>query len=328
MEKRITERYNDEIMAHAAARYGVAVEDLTALDGFESYIYEYSLGGAAYILRVAHSIRRSPDQIRGEVDWINYLAANGVRVARAVESVAGQLVELVDDGQGGQFLATAFVKAPGAPPNKENWKAPLFEHCGQQIGMMHRLTQDFRPADPAWKRPELSGDIDVAAWLPESEGLVLEKYEALIAYLDTLPKGRDNYGLIHQDAHGGNYFVDEAGQITFFDFDDSLYGWFAYDVAMVLFYAVIGREDAAEFGREFMRAFLTGYRREMTLAADWLVQIPYFLKLREIDLYAVIHRSFDVENLDDDPWVQRFMRGRKQMIENDVPVVEMDWAVL
>lgn len=27
----------------------------------------------------------------------------------------------------------------------------------------------------------------------------------------------------------------------------------------------------------------------------------FFMKLREIDLYTVIHRSFDVNNLDD-PW--------------------------
>ncbi len=57
-------------------------------------------------------------------------------------------------------------------------------------------------------------------------------------------------------------------------------------------------------------------------AAAWLKEIPHFLKLREIDLYAIIHRSFDVDNLEDDPWVANYMRGRKEKIENDVPFID------
>jgi hypothetical protein len=51
------------------------------------------------------------------------------------------------------------------------------------------------------------------------------------------------------------------------------------------------------------------------------------LKQREIDLYGVIYRSFDVNNISDS-WVARFMQGRKERIENDVPYVEIeDWGV-
>ena len=62
--------------------------------------------------------------------------------------------------------------------------------------------------------------------------------------------------MIHQDAHAGNFFVNDKGQITLFDFDDSLYGHFVYDLAMVLFYAVTNREDAEEFVPLFWEAFL------------------------------------------------------------------------
>jgi len=51
------------------------------------------------------------------------------------------------------------------------------------------------------------------------------------------------------------------------------------------------------------------------------------LKLREIDLYAVIHRSFDVDNIDH-PWVEMFMKDRKGRIENDVPFIEFDFETL
>ena len=39
--------------------------------------------------------------IRGEVDWINYLADGGIGAASARPSASGNLVEAMDDGQGG-----------------------------------------------------------------------------------------------------------------------------------------------------------------------------------------------------------------------------------
>ena len=53
----------------------------------------------------------------------------------------------------------------------------------------------------------------------------------------------------------------------------------------------------------------------------------YGIDYVEIDLYALIHRSFDVENLDD-PWCARYMDGRKEKIENEVPYIEFDWDSL
>ena len=76
-----------------------------------------------------------------------------------------------------------------------------------------------------------------------------------------------------------------------------------------------------------MTYFLRGYRSENHLAEDFLIEIPAFLKLREIDLYAVIHRSFDVENIDH-PWVAMYMKERKEKIENGVPFIEFDFSTL
>lgn len=99
------------------------------------------------------------------------------------------------------------------------------------------------------------------------------------------------------------------------------------DIAIVLFYAATGKKDAPGFTQEFMTHFLRGYSREHQLDASWLKEIPHFLKLREIDLYAVIHRSFDVNNLDH-PWVENFMRNRKYKIEHDVPYIAFDFESL
>ena len=329
MEKAIKERYSDEILSEAMARYGIAEDKIELLDGFESYIYAFERDGAHYILRIAHSIRRSVTMIRGEVDWINYLAAGGVGVARAVLSERGELVELIDDGKGGQFLATAFVKARGDIPRGEVWAPPLYERYGETMGCIHALSRDYEPGDPAWRRPEWDDPVmlEVESMLPPSASGAVEQYRALMAHLRALPRGPESYGLIHQDFHGGNFFVDEVGRITLFDFDDCVYGWYAYDVALVLFYAALWAQDPPAFTRQFMTHFLRGYQRECPFDPAWLQEFPHFLKLREIDLYAVIHRSFDVDKLEH-PFDIQYMRGRQERIERGLPYIDFDFESL
>ena len=329
MERRIKDRYNDTILQEAMRRYDIVPDRIRLLDGFESFMYEFERGQAAYILRIGHSLRRSIPMIQGEVNWINYLAAGGVPAARAILSENGKLVELIDDGQGEHFLATAFVKARGGHPKRAEWTPRFYEAYGAMMGRMHALSKRYEP-DPSTWRPQWDDPTMMYAdlFLPPSEASALEKYRALVQHLRALPKGADSYGLIHQDAHTGNLFVDDAGNITLFDFDDCVYGPFIYDIAMTLFYVVpFDPSGASSVTGEFMPPFLRGYQRENQFKADWLGQLPHWLKLREIDLYAAIYRSFDVNNLDD-PWVVSYMDGRKQRIESDVRFIDFDFESL
>jgi Ser/Thr protein kinase RdoA (MazF antagonist) len=309
--------------------YRIHVDNLKLLDGFESFIYEYTCYEEKYILRIGHSHRRSLNLISGEVEWINYLAKGGASVARAINSEKGNLVETIDDGEGGQFLTTAFVRAPGSPPREETWEPTLFRHYGRLIGRMHALSKNYRPSKSETKRPDWDDPImlDIAGWIPPTESLVVRRYGELKEYLDRIPQNHQSYGLVHYDAHAGNFFVDQNGRITLFDFDDSSYSWYINDISIVLFYALAGRPDAAEFVPLFMKPFLAGYVEENNLEPGSLEEIPNFLKLREIDLYAVIHRSFDVNDLQN-PWVANFMENRKYRIENEVAVVDFDFAHL
>lgn len=329
MEQQIRDRYNDTILQEAMHRYGIAAGQIHPLDGFESFIYEFQRDSANYILRISHSIRRSEDLIRGEVDWINTLAEGGVSVARAVDSQTGNLVEIMPDAQGGYFLTTAFVKAAGQRPWEAGWTPERYATYGTLLGKMHALAQHYQPADPAWKRPAWDDDIMEFPdrYLPASESVAKQKYLAVCEHLRTLPKDSASYGLIHQDAHQSNFLMDETGSITLFDFDDCAYSWFINDIAIVLFYISVEEEDVPAFTREFMSHFLRGYRQFHSLDPKWLREIPHFLKLREIELYAVIHRDFDLENIDN-AWCAHFMRDRKYKIEHDMPFIDFDFEAL
>jgi amicoumacin kinase len=329
MEQRIKDRYHDDILQQAMRRYGIAPERIRPLDAFESYIYAFERADGEYILRISHSLRRSETLIRGEVDWINHLAAGGVSVARAVHSQGGNLVEVVEDGRGGAFLATAFVKAAGRRPWEAGWTHERYETLGRLLGSMHALAVEYRPPEPAWKRPEWDDSIMeyVERYLPASESAAKHKYRALCEHLHRLPKEKASYGLIHQDAHENNYFMDEAGRITLFDFDDCAYSWFANDVAIALFYMVQEAKDWPAFTRELMTPLLRGYGQTHPFDPAWLQELPVFLKLRELELYAVLHRDFDLDNIDNE-WCARFMQDRKSRIEHDIPFIDFDFQSL
>jgi Ser/Thr protein kinase RdoA (MazF antagonist) len=329
VEKAIRDRYNDDILHQAMQRYDIADGHIHLLDGFESYMYAFDKNSASYILRIGHSIRRTPELIHGEVDWLNHLAAGGATVARAAQSVEGRLVEAIDDGQGGQFLTTAFVKAPGGPVwQTTGWSDVLYETYGKLIGRMHALSKRYELSNPAWKRPEWDDpvNIDVVQWLPDTDTRAAKQFSRVFEHLEALPKDPDSYGLIHQDAHAGNFFVDESGTITLFDFDDCVYSWFIYDIAMVVFYMVAGTDDGPAITQAFLPHFLRGYRSENRLDPAWLDEIPHFLKLREIDLYAVLHRSFDDPENEGDTWIARNMRNSKHNIANDLPFIDFDFG--
>jgi amicoumacin kinase len=328
MDPNIAARFNDSILHTAMQHYNIAADHIQLLDGYESFIYEFSRPDGSYILRIGHSQRRTPDLIHGEVDWINYLAARGATVARAILSETGNLVEAVDDGQGDQFLCTAFVKAPGGEVRREQINERLFTNYGRLIGRMHSLAKHYTPSNPAWQRPAWNdpSQLYVDKNLPVQYTQVHEKYRLLKERLFALPQETESFGMIHQDAHPGNFFVDDDYTITLFDFDDCVYGHFIYDIAMVLFYTSMWEKDPAEFTARFMPVFLSGYRQENRLPAHWLTELPYFLKLREMDLFASILFS-DGEN-PEHPWSARYLRGRRERIEQEMPFINFAWESL
>ena len=95
-----------------------------------------------------------------------------------------------------------------------------------------------------------------------------------------------------------------------------------------------------------MTHFLRGYRRAYILDSGWLKEIPVFLKLRELELYAVVHRDFDIQgvkhwslesfkripgfdsNSSNNVWIANFMRDRKTNIEKDLPFIDFDFESL
>jgi amicoumacin kinase len=328
MDPKIASRMNDAILHSAMQHYGIDSGKIKLLDGFESFIYEFERPDGHFILRLGHTSRRTVDHIRGEVDWINYLASAGVSVARAVHSIKGCLVEQIPDGVDGNFLCTAFLKAPGGEVQPGQFNDRFYRSYGRLLGRMHFLARSYLPPNLSWKRYAWDDPTNGIAeeQMPPQEHIAMDKYLQVSGHLRALPCGPDSYGMIHQDAHPGNLFVDDDYTITLFDFDDCVYGHFIYDIAMVAFYVSTQKKDPVTFMGGFMPAFLSGYSQENRLDPLWLKEIPWFFKLREIELFAAILFTFGESP--SHSWSARFNQGRREKIEKDVPFCDFDWESL
>jgi len=264
-----------------------------------------------------------------ELDWVAYLADHGVAVPQPLHSVQGKLVETIGI-ENSSFFITAFHKIVGATILEAQLCTPvIYREWGKIMGKMHHLAKNYVLREPSCHRPAwFENDIlaNITHYL-QGQPIILEKIQELLDQLSQLPQDRDSYGLIHTDFTDVNFFVHD-GQITVFDFDDSEYHWFAYDIAVVLFDTLpwlpqLGMEKD-DFGAFFWKQFYSGYLNENQLDEYWLNQLPIFMKLREMFLYGTFHKKWDLDNLTEER--QKMMDEYRYNIENDVQPLNVSFV--
>lgn len=233
------------------------------------------------------------------------------------------------------YIVSVFEKAPGILAEgmlPTDWSDELFQSLGRAVGKCHRLAQGYVPARAEFRRPEWDDTgncFNPRESLPDADPLILERRAWVLAHLQSLPKDGASYGLAHLDLHFGNFFIDRAQRRIFlFDFDDCAYGWYMMDIAMLLFDVLVVYADAdrLSFGARFLEQVLCGYHTQMELSGFWVSQLPHFLKLLEIGVYAMLYQGYDPATADE--WVRTFMRERRHRIEHELPYVDLDFAAV
>jgi amicoumacin kinase len=313
----------------AASLYGISEAELQPLRGGHfAHVYGFRRNGGNFVLRLTPP-NEDVDVVaqRSILAWMAHLAAYGASVPEPLPSQNGNLVEVIPSSAG-EWLVVASTKAEGTLSEEipiDQWGDVQFQTLGRSIGKMHAIARDFVPSNevsyPQW---ETGGNlfnrhIENELWLKEKQSRVLEQ-------IRTLPRSTDAYGLVHCDLHFGNFFLEARKQIvTLIDFDDCAYGWFVMDIAVLLFDILVlyPGMDRDGYGQDFLRNFLKGYLTEKPLSRFWLEQLPLFLKLLEINIYDMVAKYYPD---DADEWVMKFMPGRKDRLEDDIPYVSLNYS--
>jgi Ser/Thr protein kinase RdoA (MazF antagonist) len=307
------------IVPIAAQKFGADPDNLSHLRDSANAIYEFTQDGQPFILRLTPSAARNIDMIHAEMDYIDYLSRNQGYVAHPVRSLDRKLVEVIGANDNCMY-ASVFEKVAGTHPENEAVTDEVMQMVGQALGNMHRLSKAYQP--PGARRPHWH-DIDVFQLVPEipaDQVLVRRRCAEMLEHLHTLPVDAENYGLIHGDPEPYNYLLHD-GRLTFIDFDDSCYHWYAFDVAVAVQYLHIcaNLEEARVQAQHVWEQFYAGYQQENRLSDFWLDQIPLFLRLRVMEDYAFSEMTWDMNDLED--WQLGVLAWQRRVIEEDLEVL-------
>ena len=299
-------------IARAAALYGI--ERVEPIGGFENVLLR-SLEPPGRILRLTHSSRRSVEMVNAEFEYMAHAADHGVPVVDAIRSEAGTLVESIELGSGEMVVAACMTQAPGAIRGRDEWADAEIEAYGAMVGALHIAAEGFQPAGTP-RPPWTDAVFDVGIGSDVNDAPLSRRLTEVRAACRSHDAGGTGL-LIHQDAHYGNLHLTADGRISLFDFDDCAYGTPTHDVAIVLFYWLMGREeDLVPAARRFTTHFVRGYERRRTLPGDWPAGADRFLTLRELDMYWLIGHEAPT---DGSPVEARFINGRRRRILEAVP---------
>jgi Ser/Thr protein kinase RdoA (MazF antagonist) len=276
------------MIADLARLWGVTAPPRLIKDR-ENTVYEIALpGGDRAALRLHRPGYQSAAAIRSELWWMARLAEAGVPVPRPVPTKAGALVAEVAGRAASvvSWMEGAQIGDGGTPLEADaDAVETRYRALGRLIAQMHDATDaitlppDFerlrwdRPAytgeDPLWGRfwenPALSPDDATLLRAARAEAdAALARHEA---------EGAD-FGLIHADVLRENVLTHE-GRLSLIDFDDSGFGFRAYDLATA---EVQGLEDPMNAAASL--ALHEGYRAARRMDAPPLGDVTLFVALR------------------------------------------------
>lgn len=282
------------------------------------------------IIRVAFLADRTHEDILAEVEYVRFLYENGASVSDVVESKNGNLSETLLHN-GNRFSVCVFEKAKGSQLAEMGYRyrdgVPLTEHffnCGKVLGRIHELSKRYEPAHRRHSFFDRYNAACINALIPEALPLLKKKLCALIEELAELEQTGDSFGMVHFDYNDGNYTIDyDSGDITVFDFDNSCFCWYLYDLADLWTHGVgwIQLEPDSQKRRGFMDGYfdtvMEGYRSETDVDVSMLDKLPLFIR---VVLMENIVDAFEVmQSKGDEPKCDGKLSYLVRCIEEDIP---------
>jgi Ser/Thr protein kinase RdoA (MazF antagonist) len=325
----LTEDWLQTALEETSILYGFLVDKLAILGrGFENRMFVFDTPENRLVVRVTPPNHKMLNEVKAELDWLQYLSENDAPVEHVITSRNNNLVETVETNAG-TISVVCFEWAPGHLVTREDFSPELFQTWGEAVGMMHRLTKDYTPPTQASKRiqwfedPYLNRDL-----IPSDQNLVLQRFDTLIDYFKSRPATRDSYGLIHQDVHQDNLFLD-GKRLTVLDFDDSVFGFFIFDIANALGFSIWEKPENMnnnQFADFYLKYFMKGYQKENRLEESWVEDLPKALKLFEFIHYNAFNMDHSLasggsfDTLDDR--TKEILIRYRNSIEDDLPYIE------
>ncbi len=254
-----------EALAHRALdAYGLQGAQVAALGLSDNSVYRVTVAsGARLALRLHTAARHAAPALASELEWLDHLSRAALPVPAPVRSAADEWVVRLEDST----LYTALTWLDGEPLAGRPDPAQAGQ-MGALLARLHLQAERFTPP-PGFTRPEYSAAYFQACGqdltqtlgtdaMPPARAATLHRHIAALADalgpLQAVPGG---YGLIHADAHPGNFLLGPDGP-SVLDFDRCGFGPYLLDVAGATLDLEVPERDAFLAGYAGVRALPEG----------------------------------------------------------------------
>ncbi len=220
-----------------------------------------------YILRISHQHWRNENEIRFELEFLNFLAQQQIPVAAPLHHKEGGYALEINAPEGKRY-ASLFPFAPGGVAIGDLNKTQAFLF-GESLAQLHQTAQSFSPSihrQPLTLNYLLDDSLHIIAPFLHHR---LDEWRYLIdtcmvikKQLKAIPTIAPFWTTCWGDPHSGNVHFTDQDQMMMFDFDQCGMGWRAFDIAKF-----IQVSSQSGLSRAVRDAFLTGYASVASLTS-------------------------------------------------------------
>jgi len=300
-------------------------------DGAANLVYCHK-GKANQYLRISYRNDRSEAMICSELDFVNYLAENGLSCARPLLSSQGRFCEILEF-EGITLKGALFTEAAGKFLYQMQFRMPqgltlnkFWFRCGELLGRLHALSTAYAKQNEVVRFNWLNRHEESLSWiLPEPLARHQSILQNAIAEIRKIDPADGSFGLCHNDFNIGNFKLDYSnsdGVINIFDFDDSGYNYFMYDLACFWELStgwamnMVARNEYKEFMHKSFSTMLEGYHKYHEPGIDATGLLPLFLKAVHIE--NILEPLRELHYAEKPPRLNKEMKYHFHCLEHDI----------
>lgn len=265
-----------------------------------NFVYAFESNKVQYFLRFCIDLDNSIEQVKAELEFMQYLQLNEFPTVTPIYSISGKLIETLKTPEG-TYIAVVFSAANGINLDSDTITEKQMEEWGKSLASLHCLSKGFEPVSERRK-----SWLDTVHFMESvfhkhpREQLALQELRRVTTWLQSIPTGNDVYGLIHYDFELDNIFFEENKDHSFniIDFDDAIYHWYALDIVTALDDFI---EDENPNSKLLIQSFLNGYRSITILENDAVAQFPQLQRYAKLYKFSKLIKSLDYGEIKETP---------------------------
>ncbi|MBV6622912.1 MAG: phosphotransferase [Rivularia sp. (in: Bacteria)] len=293
---------NTEIARNAIKQYNFKSSKLHLIKHLENTTFRLSTEQGDFLIRVYCGLQNTVQDIESEAKIIEYLAScNHYEYQKPIYNNSNRFVT-IGEAEGISKPVSILSWINSSIIGHQINDISLFNQLGKLLARIHnKLAEWQKPIDfqrPIFDAENLIGRNGAFRYANsgykyfdrETVSLFESVYQRLIDFEAVAGKETNIYGIIHGDLHLKNVILHQNALIPI-DFDDSGYGYYIYDLAVIL----TNYSEMTEYSA-IKANLLQGYRSIRKISIEIENQLSLFMAARYICLALFLAGKFQQES--------------------------------